>query len=59
MLPQRCREIYVVNAAIEEEMRQLCARLDTMETTQRREPNSGDVSESKNEDIEVEEVAGE
>jgi len=30
MLPRICRERPVVNASMEEEMRQLCARLDVM-----------------------------
>jgi hypothetical protein len=30
-------------------------RLDTMETMQRREPDTGDISESEREEIEVEE----
>jgi hypothetical protein len=49
MPPRRHRDRPVVNAAMEEEMRQLHARLDSMETTQRREPDVGDVSESENE----------
>jgi hypothetical protein len=59
MPPRRCRERPVVNAAMEEEMRQLRARLDAMETTQRRAPEVGDVSEAESEDVEVEEVVGE
>jgi hypothetical protein len=43
-----------------EEMRKLRARLDAMETTQRRAPEVGDVSEAESEDIEEEEeVVGE
>jgi hypothetical protein len=34
-------------------MRQLCARLDVMETTQRIEPNVGDINESENENVEA------
>jgi len=49
----------VVNAAMEEEMRQLRARLDAMEIAQRRAHDVSDISESENEDVEVEEVAGE
>jgi hypothetical protein len=52
MPPRRRRDRPVVNAAMEEEMRQLCARLDAMETTQRRAPEAGDVSEAESEDIE-------
>jgi hypothetical protein len=59
MPPRRRRDRPVVNATMEEEMRQLCARLDAMETAQRRAPDVGDVSESENEDVEAEEVAGE
>jgi hypothetical protein len=44
---------------MEEEMRQLRARLDAMETTQRRAPDVGDVSEAESEDVEEEEVVGE
>ena len=43
----------VVNTTMEEEMRQLHARMDAMETTQRREPKDGDVSEAESEDIEA------
>jgi hypothetical protein len=42
-----------------EEMRQLRAKLDAMETAQRRAPEAGDVSEAGSEDVEAEEVAGE
>jgi hypothetical protein len=59
MSPRRCRERPVVNTAMGEEMRQICARLDAMETTQRRAADMGDIDESENEDVEVEEVAGE
>jgi hypothetical protein len=38
MPPRRRRERPVVNATMEEEMRQLRARLDAMETMQRRAP---------------------
>jgi hypothetical protein len=40
-------------------MRQLRARLDAMETTQRREPDVGDISEAESEEMEVEGAAGE
>jgi hypothetical protein len=59
MPPRRCKDRPVVNASMEEEMRQIHARLDTMETTQRRVPNAGDISESENEYVEEEEVIGE
>jgi hypothetical protein len=35
--------------SMEREMRELCSQLDAMETTQRRTTDTGDVSESKNE----------
>jgi hypothetical protein len=44
---------------MEEEMRQLRARLDAMETTQRRAPETGDVSDAESENPEEEEVVGE
>jgi hypothetical protein len=39
---------------MEREMRELCARLDTMETTQRRAPDVGDVNDAENKEVEVE-----
>jgi hypothetical protein len=48
----------VVNATMEEEMRQLSARLDAMEA-QRRVHEVGDVSEAESEHVEEEEVVGE
>jgi hypothetical protein len=59
MLPRRRRERPVINTVMEEEMRQLRAILDTMETLQRREHDVGDVSESENKYVEEEEVVGE
>jgi hypothetical protein len=59
MPPRRRRERPVVNATMEEEMRQLRARLDAMETTQRRAPEAGDVSDDESENLEEEEVVGE
>jgi hypothetical protein len=59
MSPRRCIERPVVNVAMEEEMRQLHVRLDSMETTQIREPKFGDVNESKSEYVEEEEFVGE
>jgi hypothetical protein len=46
---------------VEREMRELCARLDAMETTQRRTPDTVDISEaeSENEDGVKEEVVAE
>jgi len=59
MLPRIRRERHIVNASMEEEMRQLCARLDSMETTQIRAPEAGDVSEAESEDVEAQKVVGE
>jgi hypothetical protein len=59
MPPRRHDEPLVANRAMEREMRELCARLDSMETTQRRAPDAGDVSDAKNEEVEVEEVIDE
>jgi hypothetical protein len=59
MLSRRRRERPIVNVAMGEEMRQLRARLDAIYTTTRRAPDIGNVSESENEDVEAEEVAGE
>jgi hypothetical protein len=36
-----------------------CQQLDAMQTTQRVEPEVGDVNEEKNEEVEVEEVVAE
>jgi hypothetical protein len=55
MPPRSCR----TNADMEEEMRRLRMRLDTMETAQRRTPDVGDVSEAESEEAEVEENAAE
>jgi hypothetical protein len=41
----------VENIAMEREMRELRARLDAMETTQRRAPDVGDVSDAENEEV--------
>jgi hypothetical protein len=51
MPPRRHR----ANAEMEEEMRRLRMRLDAMETTQRRAPDTGDVSEAESEEEEGEE----
>jgi hypothetical protein len=40
-------------------MRELRARLDAMETTQRRAPDVGDISDVESEEMEVEEVVAE
>jgi hypothetical protein len=55
MPPRRRGEAPLANRVVEREMRELHARLETMEAEQRREPNAGDVSE----EVEVEEAAGE
>jgi hypothetical protein len=59
MPSRRHRERPVANATMEEEMRQLRARLDAMEATQRRAPETGDVSDTESENPEEEEVVGE
>jgi hypothetical protein len=59
MPPRRHRDRPVPNPIMEEEMRQLHARLDAMETTQRRAPDVGDVNEDESEEMEVEGAAGE
>jgi hypothetical protein len=57
MPPRRRAERPVENPTMEWEMRQLCARLDAMETMQRREPDVGDISEAESEEMEVEGAA--
>jgi hypothetical protein len=47
MPPRRHADPPVANRAMEREMRELCVRLDAMETTQRRAPDAGDVSEAE------------
>jgi hypothetical protein len=54
MLPRRCVEPPTTNRAMEREMRELRAGLESMETKQRRAPDAGDVSEAKIEEVEVE-----
>jgi hypothetical protein len=49
----------IENRAMEREMRELKARLDAMETTQRRAPDARDVSDADNEEVEVEEAVTE
>jgi hypothetical protein len=44
MSPRRRVDPPIVNRAIEREMRELCVRLDAMETTKRRAPNARDIS---------------
>jgi hypothetical protein len=58
MQPRR-QEAPLSNRVVEREMRELHARLETMEAVQRRETNAGDVSEEESEEVEVEEFAGE
>jgi hypothetical protein len=59
MPPRRRRERSVFNESTEEEMRQLRARLDTMEIKKRRAPEAGYVSDVESENLEEEEVAEE
>jgi hypothetical protein len=59
MLPRRHAEPPIANRAVEREMRELCVRLDVMDTVQSREPNVGDVSDAEREEIEFEESIGE
>jgi hypothetical protein len=49
----------IANATMEEEMRQIHARLYAMEEMQRREPETGDVSDVESENPEEEEAAEE
>jgi glucose-6-phosphate isomerase len=58
MLPRRQGEAPLTNRVVEREMRELHARLETMEATQRRAPNVRDVSDAESEEIEVEEAGG-
>jgi hypothetical protein len=59
MPPRRRAETPVANRAMERDMRELCVRLDAMETKKRRVPDVGDVSEAENEELEVEEAIAE
>jgi hypothetical protein len=55
-MPLRRRpEIALPDPSVEREMRELCARLDVMETTQRRTPDTRDISEVERENEEGEE----
>jgi hypothetical protein len=58
MLPRRCVEPPIDNRVVEREMMDLRARLEAMETVQRRAPDAGYVNEEESEDIKVEEIAG-
>jgi hypothetical protein len=49
MLPRRRQERPMPDPAMEREMRELCARLDSMETTQRRTLDTGDINEAGSE----------
>jgi hypothetical protein len=51
MPPRRRVDLPVANRAMEIEMRELCVSLDAMETTQRRAPDAGDVSEAEIEGV--------
>jgi DNA-directed RNA polymerase specialized sigma subunit len=55
MLPRRCAKPPVANQAVERKMREIHARLDAMETKQRRSLDAGDVSDTKRKKREVEE----
>jgi len=61
MSPRRRQERYIPDPSMERYMRELCARLDAMETTQGQTPNTGDISEaeSENEEGVEEEVVAE
>jgi hypothetical protein len=59
MSPRRHKEREVSNETMGEEMRQICAILDAMETVQRRDPNVGDINEAESEEVEEKGVAGE
>jgi hypothetical protein len=48
-MPPRRTERAMPDPAVEREMKELCARLDAMETTQRRTVDAGDVSEAESE----------
>jgi hypothetical protein len=56
MPPRRRAKPLVENRVVEREMQELHTRLDAMDTTQRRAPDAGDVSDVKNEEVEVEEI---
>jgi hypothetical protein len=59
-MPLRRRgEPPLTNHVVKREMRELHARLEAMEATQRREPDAVDVSDADSTDVEVEEAIGE
>jgi hypothetical protein len=59
MVPRRHAERPIEYLAVKREMRELHTRLDSMETTQRRELDVGDVSDAESEEMEVEGAVGE
>jgi hypothetical protein len=59
MPPRRRAERPMPDPAVEREMRELRAHLDAMETTQRRAPDAGDISEAESEEGGNEEVVAE
>jgi hypothetical protein len=59
MSPRRRGEAPLSNCVVEREMRELRARLETMEEAQRRAPDIGDVIDAESEEVEVEEATGE
>jgi hypothetical protein len=56
MLPRRRADLPIANRAMEREMREFHARMDAMETSQRRAPDDGDINEVEMEEVEVEGV---
>jgi hypothetical protein len=58
-MPPRRRDLPLANHVVEREMRELHARMEAMEATQRRAPDIGDVSDAESEEVEVEEAVGE
>jgi hypothetical protein len=58
-MPPRRQEPPLAKCAVEREMRELHTQLETMQATQRRAPNVGDVSDAESEGVEVEEATGE
>jgi len=59
MSSRRHAEPPVVNRVVEREMQELHAKLDVMETKQRRELDVGDINDAEKEEVEVEDAAGE
>jgi hypothetical protein len=48
-MPPRRRDMPMPDPTVEREMRELCARLDAMETTQRHTVDAGDINEAESE----------